>query len=316
VVAAAAIAMTGSMATAAHAAPSTSELTKQINAASDKLEDITESYNKLNVDLKKTQDDQKKLQASLAPAEAALAVASSQVNSIAVTSYKEGRVGPFTALISAGDQNNLLDRMNYLEQLNRANQRDITIYTNTTATFNERKAALKATQDKQNAQLKAIAGNKKKIESDLTKLRSMRVQAYGSATESASSGSAGTPPSISGSAGEAVDYAYAAANKPAYYKFGASGPDLYDCSGLTSAAWAAAGKSLPHSAADQYSATARISRGELKAGDLVFYRGAPSPGHVGIYVGGGMIIDASREGEPVKKRTIDIMSPSGYGRVR
>jgi len=69
---------------------------------------------------------------------------------------------------------------------------------------------------------------------------------------------------------------------------------------------------LPHNAAAQYSATTRISRSELKPGDLVFYR---SNGHVGIYVGGGQIIDASRAGQPVKKRTIDIMTPNGYGRV-
>ena len=52
---------------------------------------------------------------------------------------------------------------------------------------------------------------------------------------------------------------------------------------------------------------------DLAPGDLVFYR---SLGHVGLYVGGGMIIDASRQGEPVKKRTINIMTPYGYGRVK
>jgi cell wall-associated NlpC family hydrolase len=316
VVAAAAIAMTGSMATAAHAAPSTTELTKQINAASDKLEDVTESYNKLQIDLKKTTDEQKRLAASLAPTKAALAAASSQVDTIAAASYKQGRVGPMTALLTAGDQESLIDRMSYLEQINRANQRDITIYTKTTTTYNQRQAALKTTQAKQSAQLRAIDGNKTKIASDLKKLRAMRVQAYGSADVNAPRGAAGPPPAISGSAGEAVDYAYAAANRAAMYKSGASGPSYYDCSGLTSAAWAAAGKSLPHNAAAQYGATARITRGELKAGDLVFYRGAPSPGHVGIYVGGGMIIDASKPGEPVSKRSINIMTPSGYGRVR
>ena len=110
---------------------------------------------------------------------------------------------------------------------------------------------------------------------------------------SASSGAAGKAPTISGSAGVAVDYAYAAANKPAYYGYGDAGPSTYDCSGLTMAAWKAAGKSLPHNAAAQYSATARISRSQLKPGDLVFYR---SLGHVGLYVGSGMIIDASRAG--------------------
>ena len=111
-------------------------------------------------------------------------------------------------------------------------------------------------------------------------------------------------------AGVAVRYAFNAIGKP--YSYGADGPGSYDCSGLTSAAWSAAGKSLPHNAAAQYSATARISKSQLRPGDLVFYR---SLGHVGMYVGGGMIIDASRAGQPVKHRSMNIMTPYGYGRV-
>ena len=85
------------------------------------------------------------------------------------------------------------------------------------------------------------------------------------------------------------------------------------CSGLTLAAWRAAGKSLPHNAAAQYSATARISRSSLRPGDLVFYR---SLGHVGLYVGNNQIIDAPHEGAYVNVRSINIMPPYGYGRVR
>jgi cell wall-associated NlpC family hydrolase len=309
-----AVAITGSMTTAAHAAPSANDLAKKIETASNQLEDITESYNKLNIELKKTAADQKTLEASLAPAKAKMVVASVQVNSIAATTYMQGRVGPMSALLStSGGSSDLIDKMSYLDLLSRANQRDIDDYATTTQSFNERQAALKTTQARQAAQLKQLDAGKKKIEGDIKKLRAMRTELYGSATESASSGAAGKAPNISGSAGKAVDYAYAAANKPAYYGYGKSGPSLYDCSGLTMAAWEAAGKSLPHNAADQYHATARITRSQLKPGDLVFYR---SLGHVGLYVGGGMIIDASREGEPVKKRTIDIMTPYGYGRVR
>jgi len=307
-----ALAITGTMATAAHAAPSASELKKQIDAASNQLEDITESYNKLNIDLKKTANDQKTLQASLAPAKAKLVVAEAQVNTIASQAYMQGRVGPMSALL--GDQQGgLVEKMGYLDMINRANQRDIDDYTATTQNFNDRQAALKTTQAKQAAQLKAMDARKKTIEANIKKLRAMREQAFGSATETGVAGAAGTPPAISGKAGIAVDFAYVQANKPAYYGYGDAGPSTFDCSGLVLAAWAKAGKSLPHNAAAQYSATARISKSELQPGDLVFYR---SLGHVALYVGGGMIIDASREGEPIKKRTMNIMTPYGYGRVK
>jgi cell wall-associated NlpC family hydrolase len=309
-----AIAITGSMATAAHAAPSEAELKKKIETASNQLEDVTESYNKLNIELKQTIADQKTLAASLAPAKAKMEVASAQVQNLAKTSYMQGRVGPMSAMLSSdGGRNDLIDRMSYLDQITRANQRDITSFTEITQTYEQRQTALKAAQAKETAQLKALDTRKDQIEKDLKKLRAMRVEAYGTAKEKAAAGAAGDAPDIAGSAGKAVSYAYAAANKPAYYGYGDEGPNTYDCSGLTMASWAAAGKSLPHNAAAQYRATARISKSELEPGDLVFYR---SLGHVALYVGGGMIIDASREGEPVKKRSINIMTPYGYGRVK
>ena len=300
--------MVGSYAGAAHAAPSTTELTKQIEKASDQLEDVTESYNKMNLQLKKTQDDQKKLEASLAPAQAALAAASSQVDTIAVTSYKQGRIGPVTALLGSGE-NDLMDRMAFLDQITRANQRDIDNYTETTQTFGQRKAALKATQAKQAAQVKEIAARKTKIEKDIKKLMAMRTAAYGQGQETGSKYT-GKIPSIAGSAGKAVTFAYNQIGKP--YSYGADGPGSYDCSGLTSKAWAAAGKSLPHNAAAQWDEVSHISRSALQPGDLVFYR---SLGHVGIYVGDGMIIDAPHTGTVVKKRSVDASTPYGYGRV-
>ncbi|GGN37451.1 cell wall-associated NlpC family hydrolase [Actinoplanes campanulatus] len=309
VVALTAFAITTSGGTAAHAAPSASELKKKIDAASEKLEDVTESYNKMRLDLKKTKTDAVKLEASLKPAQTALAEATEKVQTIAATTYMQGRVGPMNVLVS-GDQGSLLERMTFLEQVTRSNQQDIDAFTETTQTFAERKAALAQTQTKQTAQVKELAARKEKIEDDLDDLYDMREAAFGSATEDTGSYT-GEIPDIPGSAGKAVTFAFNQIGKP--YGYGDAGPNSYDCSGLTQAAWAAAGKSLPHNAAAQYSATARISRSDLQPGDLVFYRGN---GHVAIYVGSGKIIDAPSAGRDVLHRTIDIMSPNGYGRIK
>jgi cell wall-associated NlpC family hydrolase len=307
VVATLALAITATSGTAAQAEPSKSELTKKIDKASDQLEDVVESYNKMRLSLKKTKADEKKLAASLAPAKAALEAAGTQMDSMAASAYMTGHVGTMNVVLEGAD--NLMDRMSILEQLSRSRGRDIAEYRATTENFAERQAALKATQAKQTAEVKELADRKKKIEGNLKELYAMRTAAFGSPTEKGTKYT-GNIPSIAGSAGKAVTFAYNAIG--VMYDFGADGPNGYDCSGLTSAAWRAAGKSLPHNAAAQYSATTRISRSQLQAGDLVFYR---SNKHVGIYVGGGQIIDASRAGQPVKKRTIDIMTPNGYGRV-
>jgi cell wall-associated NlpC family hydrolase len=303
-----AIAISGSTVTAAHAAPSTSDLTKKIEKASDDLEDVVESYNEMRLNLAKTKAAEKDLAASLGPAKEALKVAEAQVGTMAASAYKTGKVGTMNVIVEG--PGSLLDRMSVLEQMSRSRQREIDTYTATTKNYHDRQAALKVTQDKQSAEMKELTARKKKIEGDLKKLYAMRTAAYGSPTEKPTKYT-GSIPSIPGSAGKAVSFAYNALG--VMYSYGADGPNGYDCSGLTSAAWRAAGKSLPHNAAAQYSATSRISRSQLQPGDLVFYR---SLGHVGLYVGGGMIIDASRAGQPVKKRDMDVMPPYGYGRVR
>jgi len=309
VVAALAVAITGSLGTAAHAAPSAGELKKQIETASNKLEDITEKYNQMRINLKKTQADQVKLQASLKPAQAKLKAASAQVGNLATTSYKQGRVGPMSALLTGGGQDSMMDRMAYLDLITKSNQRDIDTFTAATQGFADKQAALKATQVKQTAQVNALNAQKGSIQKDLKKLFAMREAAYGQGQEKGSKYT-GPIPQISGKAGVAVTFAYNQLGKP--YLFGADGPGSYDCSGLTSAAWRAAGKSLSHQTKAQWNEVTHIGKGDLQPGDLVFYR---SLGHVALYVGGGQIIDAPHSGTVVKKRGMDIMTPYGYGRV-
>jgi cell wall-associated NlpC family hydrolase len=308
VIAVLAVAISGGTMTAAHAAPSTDELNKKIDKASNDLEDVTEAYNKLRISLKKTKDDEKKLAASLGPAKKAYEAASAQVGIIAASAYKGGQISTMNVILDG--PGNLVDRMSVLEQISRKRQREITTYLETAKNYQQRQAALKATQAKQEAEGKELQKRKVKIEADLKKLYELRTAAFGSPTEKGTRYT-GEVPNIPGSAGQAVSFAFDQVGK--MYGYGEAGPDRYDCSGLTSAAWAKGGKSLPHNAAAQYSATARITRAELKPGDLVFYR---SLGHVGLYVGGGKIVDASRAGQPVKHRDMDIMPPYGYGRVK
>jgi cell wall-associated NlpC family hydrolase len=101
-----------------------------------------------------------------------------------------------------------------------------------------------------------------------------------------------------GRAGRAVAFALAQRGKP--YQWGAHGPTAYDCSGLTWAAWQAAGVTIPRTAAGQLAALPPV-RGQLQPGDLVVYPSdGPSRRHVAMVVGDGRMVEALQAGVPVR----------------
>ncbi|MEU5087476.1 NlpC/P60 family protein [Streptomyces sp. NPDC021356] len=104
---------------------------------------------------------------------------------------------------------------------------------------------------------------------------------------------------IGGSATEAdkkaVAYATAQIGKP--YEWGAEGPKTYDCSGLTSQAWAAAGHPVPRTSQEQWKQLKHVSVKDMRPGDLIIYFGDAS--HVAMYVGDGRIVHAPRPGRTV-----------------
>jgi cell wall-associated NlpC family hydrolase len=125
-------------------------------------------------------------------------------------------------------------------------------------------------------------------------------------------GPAAGPPS--GQAGRAVAFALAQRGKP--YRWGAEGPSGYDCSGLTFAAWRAAGILIPRTAAGQLAgAGPRVPRDRLRAGDLVvFATSGPTRRHVGLYFGAGRMVEAPNRRSVV--RVASINRPGYLGAVR
>jgi cell wall-associated NlpC family hydrolase len=104
----------------------------------------------------------------------------------------------------------------------------------------------------------------------------------------------------------AVAYAMRQLGKP--YQWGAEGPASFDCSGLTSSAYRAAGVGIPRVAADQFHAGVHVAVADLLAGDLVFYADNPSnPAtihHVGMYIGKGLMVHAPHTGDVVRVASI------------
>ncbi|MFF4103224.1 NlpC/P60 family protein [Streptomyces sp. NPDC001903] len=101
--------------------------------------------------------------------------------------------------------------------------------------------------------------------------------------------------SASESGKKAVQYATAQMGKP--YEWGAEGPSSFDCSGLTSQAWRAAGKGIPRTSQEQLRLLPKVAIKDMRPGDLIIYFDDAS--HVGMYVGDGAMIHAPRPGRNV-----------------
>jgi cell wall-associated NlpC family hydrolase len=124
-----------------------------------------------------------------------------------------------------------------------------------------------------------------------------------------------TPAAAAGATQTAIAFAESKLGLP--YQWGGTGP-LYDCSGLTQAAYAAAGVRLRRTSREQYWDGPRVALGELQPGDLVFYaHDVTDPGtihHLGLYVGNGRMIEAARTGTFIRYASID--RPGFIGAVR
>jgi cell wall-associated NlpC family hydrolase len=294
--------------TAAHADPTPAQIEAQITDASTNLEQVVEQFNKVTEELAATQAAAAQQAAQLEPVQAELEAASKRVNTLAARAYQGAALAQVSALLAAGDPAGVMDRLVTMDQVSTIERARISFYTDTKSRFDAEAAATAALVAQQTTQRQTLDSQKREIEGKLGHLYDLRRAAYGSA-QSRGAAYTGPVPAVSGAAGVAVRFAYAAIGTP--YVWAGVGPNGYDCSGLTMAAWRAAGRSLPHNAAMQWNALPHISRVSLSPGDLVFYSRL---GHVGIYVGNGQIIHAPHAGDHVRLASVDVMPPYGYAR--
>jgi uncharacterized protein YycO len=114
----------------------------------------------------------------------------------------------------------------------------------------------------------------------------------------------------------AISFAEAQLGKP--YQWGGTGPDAFDCSGLVMMGYRAAGVDIPRTSQQQWSWGPRVPASQAEPGDLVFYVGsdgtATAPGHVGLVIGGGMMIEAFATGFPVRITPYGDRNPIGFTR--
>jgi cell wall-associated NlpC family hydrolase len=229
-----------------------------------------------------------------------------QVARIAAQAYEDGQLTSTAALLTSDDPQSVLDQGSILMELSSANSAQMTQFIQAARQLESAQQAarnakagivlLRGRLSAQRATLTKTISQQKTLLSQLTPVQQAPVGPGGG-----TSGGGGTPPPVykgptSTQAEKVVAFAYAQLGKP--YVFGASGPDSYDCSGLTSAAWASVGINIPRTSEEQWAGLPHVPTADMEPGDILVFNGA---GHVGIYVGDNMMIDAPHTGLDVQK---------------
>jgi cell wall-associated NlpC family hydrolase len=295
-------------------------LAEQVNTAQVRLAEVQARYD----DALATKEQAEKLAADTR----------AELSARAVASY-EGAGSQLEGLLGAQNFNDFSDRLQYAGALaqsdadlaakaDAAGERAQWAADQYDKVAAERKSALADLKSQQDRFRQLFQSQEAKV-ADLQKAyqqwqqaqRAAAAAAAAAAAQNSGGGGGGggfvPPPNASGAA---VAIAAAESQIGVPYVWGTASPGhSFDCSGLTSWAWGQAGVYLPHSSAMQASATPDVSYSDLQPGDLVFFYSPVS--HVGLYVGGGMMIDASHSGPggQVDRRTVYTSSFTIGGRV-
>jgi peptidoglycan DL-endopeptidase CwlO len=224
-----------------------------------------------------------------------------QVAEIAAEAYMQGTLNSPEVLLTSNDPQQILDSSSILLELSSSNSSAIKAFVAAARQLAAAQEAARRTKDARAALAAKLAGQKKTLQKTIAQQTALLNQLT-PAQQAATSGGGGTigghDPLPDLTQGEkAVQFAYDQLGCP--YVFGGTGPcnDGFDCSGLTQAAWAFAGVSIPRTSYEQ-ATLPEVPESQIEPGDILEFLGE---GHVGIYVGGGMLIDAPHTGAVVEK---------------
>ena len=299
--------------------PDIDDVQSRVDTLYHEAEQASERYNDARLEVKKAQTRLSALRSDLARQEAKVESVREQVTTAVLAQYQGQALSTTSQVLLSDDPDTFLDQLTTISEYNDQQSQMMADFAVKAKQLEMRRSAARRELDRIAAKKKELGKEKAEVDSKAAEAKELlgrlkdRAAAASRAhdrTATADEPEAAPAPSnvpASGRAGAAVSYAMAQVGDS--YVYGASGPDSFDCSGLTMMAWAQAGVSLPHSSGAQMGSGTPVSQSELQPGDLVFYYSPVS--HVGMYIGNGMIVHAANPSTGVQVTGVNTMPYSG-----
>jgi peptidoglycan DL-endopeptidase CwlO len=305
--AAAAVALTSQAAQAAPAGDSLKSAKAKVGMLFEDAEAATERFDGIREKQKELQKEVTTLQDRVAREQGELNQLRDQLGLLASAQYRSGGISPTVQLMLSSDPGDYLDKASVLDQLSSEQAQALRRLAAKMRSFDQQRAeaaAKLAELDKTRADLgkekkdvQAKLAKAQKLYNSLSAAQKAAIEKEDArTTRSNERVILGNDPAASQRAAAALKAAETKLGDP--YVWGATGPNSFDCSGLTSWAYAQAGVSIPRTSQEQTGIGTRVSLSRLKPGDLVFFY--TDLHHVGLYAGNGMFIHAPRTGQSVK----------------
>ncbi len=275
--------------------PSLDSVLAEANKLSQQIDLLSQQYDNLQIQLTQARAAVKLAQQNAARDRSVFAQDQGSVAAIAVESYMTGGLNPALQLLTTNSPQSLLNRASIMTQLQRENGAQVRLV-GAAITAARRAEGAAAQQQKRASSLQ------KQMQAKVTAIQQrenfFNSQAFAQAEQIYSQ--TGQYPNITvdgDSVGvQALRYALTRIGDP--YVWGAAGPNSFDCSGLVMWAYAQVGISLEHFTGDQWNEGEHVSQDQLEPGDLVFFYA--DLGHVGLYIGNGLMVDAPTFGQDVQ----------------
>jgi peptidoglycan DL-endopeptidase CwlO len=312
---AAGLAVAATQAAGAQPQPSISSVQATINSLTGQFDKATQQYDQVEQQLGAANAQLKQVRTELAGDEARYDAARKLVVQIADSTYEDSNSTSLAGLLTSSDPSQVLAEASVVLQI--TDTRDL----ETQGFLADATQLVSVEQEQRHTEegIAQLAAQRESAKNHIASLLSKQKSILGSLTTTqltavqqgtVNSGGGTTSAVYSGPTGSQADSAVAFVFKElgCPYSYGSTGPCSagFDCSGLVMAAWAAAGITIPRDTYEQWAALPHVAASAIQPGDLLYYSGM---GHVAMYVGGGMIIDAPTEGEPVRELS---MSTSWY----
>jgi cell wall-associated NlpC family hydrolase len=271
----------------------------EANKLSQQIDALSQQYDSLQIQLDQAQAAVKLADQNAARDRSIFAQDQGDIGAIAVESYMTGGLNPTLQLLTTNSPQSLLNRASIMSQLQRENGARVSLVASAEIAALRAEAAA-SQQQKRAASL--TSQMQAKVSAIQQRENFFNSQAFAQAEQIYAQTGQYPDITVSGdSVGvQALKFALTRIGDP--YVWGAAGPGAFDCSGLVMWAYAQVGISLMHFTGDQWNEGEHVSRDQLKPGDLVFFYA--DLGHVGLYIGNGLMVDAPTFGQPVQVQPV------------